>query len=39
MAYNIGEFDIQAQDITMSRFQAQRRQGHLERLKGFMHTS
>ena len=33
MAYNIGRFDIQAQVITMSRFQAQPRQVHLERLK------
>ena len=29
----LGRFDIQAQVITMSRFQAQPRQGHLERLK------
>ena len=29
----LGRFDIQAQVITMSRFQAQPRHGHLERLK------
>ena len=29
----LGRFDIQAQVITMSRFRAQPRQGHLERLK------
>ena len=29
----LGRFDIQAQVITMSRFQAQLRQRHLERLK------
>ena len=29
----LGRFDIQAQVITMSRFQAQPRKGHLERLK------
>ena len=29
----LGRFDIQAQVITMSRFQAQPRQGHLETLK------
>ena len=29
----LGRFDIQAQVITMSRFRAQPRKGHLERLK------
>ena len=29
----LGRFDIQAQVITMSRIQAQPREGHLERLK------
>ena len=29
----LGRFDIQPQDITMSRFRAQPRKGHLERLK------
>ena len=29
----LGRFDIQAQVISMSRFRAQPRQGHLERLK------
>ena len=29
----LGRIDIQAQVISMSRFRAQRRQGHLERLK------
>ena len=33
----LGRFDIQAQVITMSRFRAQPRQGHLERLKEYMH--
>ena len=33
----LGRFDIQAQVITMPRFLAQPRQGHLERIK--MHIS
>ena len=33
MAHNMGRFDIQAQDITMSRFRVQPRKCHLERLK------
>ena len=39
MAHTLGRFDIQAQVISMSRFRAQPRQGHLERLKGYMHMS
>ena len=33
----LGRFDIQAQVITMYRFRAQPRQGHLDRLKEYMH--
>ena len=32
----LGRFDIQVQVITMSRFRAQARHGHLERLKKYM---